>query len=110
MTDELEAALAWADTVTDQWSCQPNVRTLAAAVREAQAKTGCQACLDREFAQRQRAERAEADLAALKARTCRHCDKWDECGDSCGDGFCALFGVHVREDFTCGAWAAKERA
>ena len=48
------------------------------------------------------------EVEALTGRTCRRCDKWDECGED-GQGECQFFGVHTREDFTCGAWAAKEQ-
>lgn len=70
MANELEQALAYFERHQHVVDAVPSARhgcTLAAAVRELQDRTGCQACLDREHAQRQRAERAEAALAVMRA-------------------------------------------
>jgi len=70
---------------------------------------GCDACADNMYAILNALPALLDEVEALTGRTCRRCDKWDECGED-GQGECQFFGVHTREDFTCGAWAAKEGA
>jgi hypothetical protein len=117
----VEQALAWADncnppdrTIDEQRDVSAAIHTLAAAVREAQARLNTSLDIQhvaREYAheQNQRAECAEAELAALKARTCGTCR--DSVEGSSGTRFCIGPGHGVAcEEFgnTCGAWAAKE--
>jgi hypothetical protein len=103
----LAAALAWVDHYTGQRDPRYfHICTLAAAVRELRGEN---LRLTHESNGRQfRLQQAEAALAEVRGRVCRRCDKWDECGDGDGQGYCAYFGAHVREDFACAAWSHTE--
>lgn len=107
MADDLDAALAWADSVSADFP-EAHVVTLAAAVRELREQRDdlneeCKAHILGIVRQ------AEAALAALKRRTCDGCRESVE--SSSGARFCIGpgHGVACEEfGFTCGAWAVKE--
>jgi hypothetical protein len=117
----LDAALAWADQLRahdfdDKYS-RKHAHTLAAAVRDRPLLL--QAANELIAAWQTRCSKAEADLAALKGRTCATCrfarlDWRNELRHAychyLSDGKGIVLTMCHEVGFTCGAWAAKEGA
>jgi hypothetical protein len=120
----LESSLAWVDHYTGQRDPRYfHVCTLAAAVRELRGHhdDDCACAIGNRhewfiaFCEwKERTERAEAALAAVRGRGCGTCCYHDAIPGACEEQFHHKCEKHdgLCEDFgnTCGAYAAKEQA